>query len=234
VKKLILTIYLLLIGFAIFAQVPAQEKEALLDLYTATQGENWNQSWELNTPVADWAGVTVENNHVTEIRMLFNNLDGTLPASIANLDELKVLELSFNKIKGTLPSTLGTLNKLELIAFNGNHLTGTIPSSLENLKSLKELHLSSNQLSGTITEGITSLKHLEVFNVFDNNLSGMIPQGLASMRSLKEVVIAENDFTNTEAISVILLSNSNLLDLKNTSITPSAKSIIAIETEDEN
>ena len=70
--------------------------------------------------------------------------------------------------------------------------------------------------------------------MFDNNLSGMIPQGLASMRSLKEVVIAENDFTNTEAISVILLSNSSLLDLKNTTITPSAKSIIAIETEDEN
>ena len=47
-KKFLLTVYLLLLGVSLFAQLPENEISALKDLYTATQGDSWNQQWDLN------------------------------------------------------------------------------------------------------------------------------------------------------------------------------------------
>ncbi len=232
--KRILTIFFALM-FIIhgIAQIPASELAAMKDFYQQTQGDSWNQKWDLNQPVKDWPGVTVTNNHVTEIRMLFNNLNGELPNSISNLTELKILELSFNKISGTLPASIGNLDKLETLALNGNNLTGEIPSNLGNLESLKQLHLSSNRLSGEIPASFGDLNQLEVFNVFDNNLQGNLPLGLGRIRTLKEFMVAENNFGNSNEISTILLANSAHMTFEGNTLNPSAKSIIAIETSDD-
>ncbi len=228
----LLTPALLLISFISFAQVPASDKDALVDLYVATQGDNWVQSWDLNTPVEDWQGVTVTNGRVTGIRMFFNNLDGTLPSSLGNLDQLMILELSFNKLHGELPETLGKLKNIQVLAFNGNDLTGTIPASYSELSQLTQLHLSSNKLSGEIPSELGNLPKLEVFNVFDNNFHGMIPIGLASNNNLKELMVAENNFEQDSRFSAILMSKSGQLDLSDEPIAPMGRSIIAIETED--
>ncbi|MDC7995406.1 leucine-rich repeat domain-containing protein [Altibacter sp. HG106] len=228
----LLTPALLLICSIIIAQVPASDKEALVDLYVATQGDQWVQSWDLNTPVEDWQGVTITDGRVTGIRMFFNNLDGTLPASIGNLDQLMVLELSFNKLHGSLPESLGKLSKLQILAFNGNELTGIVPESIANMTQLKQLHLSSNKLSGEIPAAIGTLPLLEVFNVFDNDFHGMIPAGLASNANLKELMVAENNFEQDSRFSAILMSKSGQLDLSDEPIAPMGRSIIAIETEE--
>ena len=232
-KKLLFTPVFVLFCSVLLAQVSPQEKQALLDLYVATQGDNWTQSWDLNTPVADWQGVTVENNHVTGISLLFNNVDGELPASIGDLTHLKTLEFSFNKLSGSLPSTIGNLTELELLAFNGNELSGAIPVSLGNLTKLKQFHLSSNKFTGTVPTSINNLTELEIFNVFDNSLAGDLPVQLANNSNLKELMIAENDFTNTEMFSIVLMSNTGMVDLEQTFIVPSAKTVIAIESSDD-
>ena len=206
-KQLLPALSFFLLGFSLFAQIPDSELNALKDLYHNTQGENWNQSWDITTQVTHWKGVTIENGHVSEIRMLFNNLEGTLPASLQNLSQLKVLELSFNKINGALPSSLGNLNQLEVLALNGNNLEGTIPASLGDLKNLRKLHLSSNSLTGMLPDTINQLYNLTVFNVFQNNLSGDLPVELAKSRSIKEFIIAENNFNPSKEISTILLSH---------------------------
>ena len=179
-KKAILTCVFLFMASIVVAQVSTQEKQVLIDLYTATNGPEWNKPWDLEKAVETWNGITVENNKVTGINLLFNNLKGTLPASLGQLKNLKKLELSFNPISGKIPSELGNLNQLEVLAINGTALSGNIPNSLGNLSNLKQLHLSSNQLSGTIPESLGNLKKIEVFNVFDNDLFGTLPQGLAS------------------------------------------------------
>ncbi|GAB5400248.1 MAG: hypothetical protein Aureis2KO_18330 [Aureisphaera sp.] len=232
-KRKLTILFTLLLTCQIYAQVPNSELEAMNDLYQATQGDNWNQKWDLNEPVANWPGVTVVDDHVTEIRMLFNNLNGELPQSLGNLTELKVLELSFNKINGTIPNTIGSLKKLELLALNGNNLKGALPNSLGNLTNLKQLHLSSNRLSGELPSSLEKLESLEVFNVFDNKLDGNVPLGIGKIRSIREFIVAENNFGNASEISTILLSNSASINLEGNSLNPSAKSIIAIETSDD-
>ncbi|MEZ4859360.1 MAG: hypothetical protein R2781_11175 [Flavobacteriaceae bacterium] len=232
-KLFYLTIYLFLLSITVSAQIPESELNALKDLYTATQGKHWKLSWPMDKAVTEWEGITIENNHVTEIKMLFNNLEGVLPNTISKLTKLRVLELSFNKITGTLPTTIGDLNYLEVLALNGNFIEGSIPSSFGNLTHLKQLHLSSNRLSGEIPNTINSLENLEVFNVFENQLTGNLPVVLSRSRNLKEFIIAKNKFNNSPEISTILLSNSAMVDLEENRVYSSGKSIIAIETSDD-
>ncbi|MEZ4874735.1 MAG: hypothetical protein R2793_04625 [Flavobacteriaceae bacterium] len=232
-KKIAVFLSFFLASCSLFAQLPANEMAALTDLYQSTNGDQWKVSWPLDKPVTQWEGITVSHNHITEIRMLFNNMEGTIPASIAQLTELKVLELSFNKINGELPETIGSLGKLEVLALNGNDITGSIPASFGDLATLKQLHLSSNQLSGEVPNSINRLENLEVFNVFQNQLSGNLPLALSRNRNLKVFVIAENNFQNTNEISAVLLSNSAFMSLEESSLESGGKPVIAIETSDD-
>ncbi len=230
-RKAILTIVFAFVATAAFSEIAQREKQVLIDFYNATNGAQWYTTWNLNSPVDTWEGITLENNSVTGISMLFNNINGQLPSSLGELENLKVLELSFNNISGNLPESLGNLKNLEILAFNGNNLSGTVPASLGNLKNLKQLHLSSNQLNGTLPESLGDLENIEVFNVFENNLSGNLPSGLAKCRQLKELIIAENNFKNAGEFSVILLSNSGVsLNLNETTPQPMIKkSVIAVQ-----
>ena len=232
-KKALLTPVLFLFCACLFAQVSSFEKQALVDFYIATNGEKWSNTWDINDPVSEWQGVTVEDNKVTGISLLFNNIEGNIPPSFGQLEYLKVLELAFNKLNGEIPSELGNLKYLEKLSFNGNDLSGSLPASLGNLSNLKQLHLSSNRLSGEIPASFNNLDKIEVFNVFDNDLSGELPKTLAGNRNLRELMVAENNFTNSEIFSVILLSNSGGVDLNQSNFNPSAKSVIAIETSDD-
>lgn len=218
----------------VLAQVSTQEKQVLIDMYEATNGLNWNNPWNLDTPVETWHGITVKDNKVTEINLLFNNLNGPLPASLGQLKYLKKLELSFNPISGTIPAELGNLELLEVLAINGTAISGFIPESLGNLSNLKQLHLSSNQLSGIVPESLGALPQIEVFNVFDNDLYGSLPKGFSTRPNLRELIVAENNFDNPQDFSVVLLSNSGAkLDLQNDSpkIEPN-QPIIAVERDD--
>ena len=235
-KKVLLTSFALFVSAVLLAQIPTKEKQALEDLYAATNGEQWTQAWELNQPVTEWNGVTITDGHVTAVSLMFNNLTGTLPSSLENLEQLQILELSFNKIEGTLPSALGNLSKLEVLALNGNNLTGIIPTTIGNLTSLRQLHLSSNTLTGQVPNSVSELQNLEVFNVFDNELYGELPQGLAQNFKLQELMVAENNFSNTQRFSVVILANSGAtIDLNETpDFIPADNTVLAIEgPEDE-
>ena len=233
-KRIQLTFALLFLSFTAFSQISLSEEQALHDLYTSTNGDQWKNSWDLNTPISEWNGITIKNNKVIGIRLLFNNLEGELPNSIGQLKHLESLELSFNKLKGSIPSEIGNLKKLRILAFNGNNLTGYIPTSIGNLSSLTQLHISSNHLIGELPSTVTNLKYLEVLNVFDNDLSGSIPKGLVNSKNLKQVMVAENNFEDTAIFSTELLSNGASINLKQPFVVPETKEVIAIESEDEN
>jgi len=46
-------------------------------------------------------------------------------------------------------------------------------------------------------------------------------------------MVAENNFTNANEFSIVLLSNTAAMDFKVPSVAPSARSVIAIETSDD-
>jgi 5'-3' exonuclease len=113
----------------------ANERDILMTIYNALGGPEWtnNQNWGSDKDISEWYGVRVENNYVTRLDLVENNLSGTLPSTIGDLTQLNYLELYNNKIEGTLPASIGNLKHLEFLGFSYNNLTGDIPAEITAL-----------------------------------------------------------------------------------------------------
>jgi len=163
-----------------FADVSQVERDALMALYSSTDGANWkNASWngwgtkpnvcETSSFKGDgWVGVTcnTEATHVIKLSLSNNRLTGPIPDSIGDLTYLETLYLHGNALSGVIPSSIGNLTALTKINLSQNQLTGTIPSELGNITQLIELFLDYNQFSGTIPDSLLDLTHLSYLKVF--------------------------------------------------------------------
>lgn len=77
--------------------VSAEERAALICLYTSTNGHRWtcNTGWtNPSLEVAKWYKVGVLGSRVHSIVMSSNNMVGSLPADIAKLTHLRMIELA--------------------------------------------------------------------------------------------------------------------------------------------
>jgi Leucine-rich repeat (LRR) protein len=194
----------------------------LLSFYRLTNGASWtdNENW-LSGPVATWQGVTVRFGHVIELRLPTNNLTGTIPGVLGNLNQLTVLDLSNNNLSGTIPSTslLVNLNRLDL---RKNQLTGSIPSTtIGSAINLKAIDLSSNQLTGSIPENIGNLTSLTNINLSSNQLSGVVPSSIGNCVSLSSFEAMNNLLKGSIPGSFAKLPNFTVLHLSNNQLSGS-------------
>ena len=56
-------------------------------------------------------------------------------------NDLTMLDLDRNELTGTIPAAIGNLNSLQILLLNRNKLTGTLPSSMGNLSNMSKLEL---------------------------------------------------------------------------------------------
>ena len=73
----------------------AQDRNALITLYHATDGPNWttNNNWLSNAPLDDWHGVTTDNlGRVAYLFLSYGNLAGQLPPELGELTGLRRLK----------------------------------------------------------------------------------------------------------------------------------------------
>jgi hypothetical protein len=77
-----------------------------------------------------------------------NELDGTIPPSMASLTSLTTLSLFGNPITGTIPTELQALTALEYAYLFNTGLNGTAPlcSSSSNITLIKDLVVDCNEL----------------------------------------------------------------------------------------
>ncbi len=154
--------------------------DALLDLYTSTDGNNWdnNDQWTTASDPCTWFGITCNNDEVIYVDLRNNGLTGSLPASINQLQGLSVLVLDENNLSGPLPDVSAT--SITFMDLGFNQLTGSIPASLGNLQ-LELLNLRHNQLTGPIPATFGSLSLVNILLLNDNQLSGSIPAELNNL-----------------------------------------------------
>ncbi len=92
------------------AQTSAEtDREALVTLYNATDGESWNNNdnWRSDAPIDEWHGVTTgANGRVTELNLDSNHLTGNIPPELGNLASLRGLQLYGNQLGGCVPISL--------------------------------------------------------------------------------------------------------------------------------
>ncbi len=177
---------------------PSSDREALVALYNATDGPDWddNDNWLSDADIGDWWGVnTDENGRVIRLDLSDNELNGRLPSELERLTSLESLDLSGNELEGDIPLTLGDLSNLTKLSLWDNQLTGEIPAELGRLANLQILWLDDNKLMGSIPAELGSLFNLEGLYLQDNELTGIIPAELANLANLKELFLAHNQLT---------------------------------------
>ena len=101
------------------------DKNALIALYHATGGPNWenNEHWLSNQSIGQWFGVTTNDaGRVEQLSLENNNLDGTLPAELGRLTDLRGLRIDGNlRLLGSLPRELTGLF-MDTLQLNGTQL----------------------------------------------------------------------------------------------------------------
>lgn len=155
---------------------------ALIDIYNNTFPFTWTNQWDVNQPVCEWWGVTLNSSgRVEELVLGSNNLIGFIPTSIGNLTELDNLQLDANTLSGSIPSSIGNLIKLQVLWLDNNDLSGIIPSSLGNLTALNSFFIDDNNLSGTLPDELGNLVSLMTFFMDNNQITGAVPQTMSNM-----------------------------------------------------
>ncbi|MCP4218273.1 MAG: hypothetical protein GY765_26795, partial [bacterium] len=176
--------------------IPDTERLALIALYNSTDGDNWtdNSNWrdpadpaQFNEPGTEdtWFGVTVNSSlgQVEVINLENNTLNGTLPAELNNLPQLKTLKLNTNAITGAFPQ-LGNLTNLLELNLADCALSGSVPSVLGNLTALQTLSLKNNGLTGEIPAEFGNLTALTSLQLQSNILTGVMPVTLTALTNL--------------------------------------------------
>ena len=112
------------------------DREALVILYNATDGENWDGSanWLSDAPLVEWEGVSTDDDgRVTYLVLEGNGLSGEIPPELGSLSNLSWLMLNGNGLSGEIPAELGNISNLEHLGLSSfNDLSGCVPSSLED------------------------------------------------------------------------------------------------------
>ena len=171
------------------------DREALVALYNATDGENWENSdnWLSGAPLGEWEGVyTNDDGRVTALVLWDDALSGVIPPELGNLPNLNRLSLNC-QLSGEIPPELSNLERLTSLNLAENQLTGEIPPELWKMWALYGLNLAGNQLTGEIPPELWKMHGLYELNLAGNQLSGGLPSGLAT--NLAELNLSENQLT---------------------------------------
>lgn len=183
------------------AAIPGRERAALLAVYNATGGPNWQSKDGWGGPPGtecNWAAVTCDDagTTVTQLVLGYNNLRGTIPKEIGDLTNLERLNFSSDRLSGTIPAEIGTLLKLEILQLDQNELSGTIPP-LGALTNLVDLELEVNKLTGPIPAEIGRLTKLKQLSLYVNQLSGSIPREIGQLTALEKLELDDNTFNGS-------------------------------------
>lgn len=173
---------------------PVADSLQLVQLRTATNGNNWTNTWDTSTPMNDWFGVILTpegcvaqlNLYVNFSAYIGNNLTGTLPDLF--LPELVNLVLQGNNIGGALPD-FSNLPKLQKLNLNANEINGTFPNFATN-PDLQIVTMDGNAISGFIPT-LSNSPDLITISCYFCELTGSIPV-FSDNQQLKNIYLGRN------------------------------------------
>ncbi len=208
--------------------VPPSECEGLVAFYESTGGENWthNENWLSSTTVSDWYGITVMENHVTDIYLDNNEIIGSIPPEINKLTFLNKFTLGFygshglnsNSISNPLPVEFYSLSNMQYIDFSFIQLPGVLHPDIENLVNLRILILFANELSGTIPKEIGNLSNLQQLLLSGNQFSGSIPETIGNLHELTLLSLFRNNLSGSIPVELGNLKNLTALSLESNNL----------------
>jgi len=127
--------------------------------------------------------------HLESLFLSYNNLKGNIPRFKSH--KLDYLNLKKNSLSGTIPASLFDIESLRLLYLSSNQLTGTIPEDFHTANTLKDLFLDDNKLTGLIPEiTATALPAITEIVLDSNHLAGSIPDGYCELHDILDQYLA--------------------------------------------
>jgi Leucine-rich repeat (LRR) protein len=148
-----------------------------------------------------------------ELQLFGNQFSGTIPHSIKNLVNLKLLSLGEytggnNFSPAALPIAFSYLHQLEALFLANCNIRGPLPEWIGNLTELRQLDLQHNQLSGILPHTIGRLTNVLYLNLKDNTqLGGTLPvNALGQLTKLNRLSLVHCAFdTSVEGQTIPVL-----------------------------
>lgn len=196
-RHLLTTLALLAAGAQ--ADIPASQRQYLLDFHAATGGANWTQQANWGGPAGTectWFGVTCDlgATTVTGLQLSSNHLVSPVGVPVpdwAALPDLQFIGMDENHLAGPVPAISG-LAQLVHFFISRNQFTGALPGPA-GLQHLERYFAFENQFSGSIP-ALTNLPALTIFTVRNNQLAGSIPP-LDGMPHLQQFSVMNNQLS---------------------------------------
>ncbi|KAL3748715.1 hypothetical protein ACJRO7_009884 [Eucalyptus globulus] len=120
----------------------------------------------------------LNNTSIDTLILRSCNLMGELPGYLANMTNLKILDLSFNKLSGEIPRSYSSLENVEYMYLTGNQLTGEVPDWI--LVRGKNVDLSYNNFTAGGSECHKRFVNLFASSEVENATSYSATSGLVS------------------------------------------------------
>ncbi|KAG6531675.1 hypothetical protein ZIOFF_005492 [Zingiber officinale] len=165
------------------------------------------------------------------------NLRGSIPPWLANLTQLRVLDISWNHLSGTIPAWLGNLDNLFYLDLSNNSLTGELPESLGRMKCLmagcKSLQAASTEIFPFYLKRNSSNNGLQYNQVSsfppsmilgDNMLAGQILPGFGNLAELHVLDLSWNNLSGSIPAQLSGMTSLESLDLSHNDLTGSIPS----------
>ncbi|KAI3878479.1 hypothetical protein MKX03_007259 [Papaver bracteatum] len=156
-----------------------------------------------------------------------NQISGSIPPGIQNLQGLTRLLLGSNQFTGSIPPGIGLLQNLGILGFDNSKLIGAIPSSFGNLTRLIILHMNDNNFTGVIPSSLGNCNSLQILDLHTNKLSGNIPKQVFLLPSLSVALdLSNNSLTGSLPVEVGHLKDIGLLALSRNKLSCAIPSTI--------
>ncbi|PHU26039.1 hypothetical protein BC332_04371 [Capsicum chinense] len=115
---------------------------------------------------------------LTRLMLRNCNISGKIPPYIANMPQLKILDLSFNRLEGQIPD-LRHLDRLEILFLTRNRLTGPIHDWIKSRNSKYSIDLSYNNFNEN-SEPTTCRETLNLFKSYNSTKKSELAKCLSS------------------------------------------------------
>ncbi len=162
-----------------------KDREALIAIYNALGGDQWNDNrgWCTDVPLNEWTGVSTRNidgeQRVQYLHIRCQNAVGMIPKAIGDLEYVSELWIIQEPgVTGTIPGTIGNLTRATDIRIAMTSVYGGIPSAFKHMNSLRKLSLYDNELTGSLPLWLADMDQLESFGFEGNRLDGEVDESL--------------------------------------------------------
>ena len=188
-----------------------KRRQALIDLYEATGGDQWRRkdNWCTDAPLSEWYGVNADAyGDIVNLQLPSNGLKGCLPENIGDLGGGSLrLSLYNNELEGRIPSSVYKIYSVDLsnnqftsldepdnlqecftcfLDLSGNLFEGSLPEFFGELPLLRSLDLSVNNFTGTVPSSYSRFMG-DLLALYDNSLSGRLPRGIVESEQFNEI-----------------------------------------------